>query len=170
MQTDHNGQHRFPSILHLLCVRPLVHKFANRSWCLRPQSHNSTLTFQSAAASSYYMGSLDPALKAKLEDSAFNISIENHEFGLPVEHYDKWPVLKEHYKILTTAKDRCGVCRNDPLFSSWDVKRISVASIFFCAELYVQTSIFVCARYRHAETCGSTCFISLFKVHRPRKQ
>jgi len=42
-----------------------------------------------------------------LQDPAYNISIENHEFGLPVEHYDTWPVLKDHYKILTTAKDRC---------------------------------------------------------------
>ncbi len=41
-----------------------------------------------------------------LQDPTYNISIENHEFGLPVEHYEKWPVLKDHYKILTTAKDR----------------------------------------------------------------
>ena len=74
---------------------------------LCPQSQNSTLKFQPAAASSWYLGTLDTALKAKLEDPSFNISMENHEFGLPVEHYDKWPVLKDHYKILTTAKDRC---------------------------------------------------------------
>lgn len=72
-------------------------------------SQPGTLEFRAEAASSYYMGSLDPALKAKLEDPAFNLVIENHEFGLPVEHYDSWPVLAEHYKILTTSKDRRGL-------------------------------------------------------------
>lgn len=71
------------------------------------QSHPGTLEFRKEAGSSYYMGSMDPTLVEKLEDPAFNLVIENHEFGMPVEHYDSWPVLKENYKILTTSKDRC---------------------------------------------------------------
>ena len=72
------------------------------------QSQPGTLEFTEEAASSYYMGSLDPALKAKAADPAYNLIIENHEFGLPIEHYQSWPVLAQHYKILSTSKDRCG--------------------------------------------------------------
>lgn len=68
-----------------------------------------TLEFTADAASSYYMGELDPALKAKASDPKYNLIIENHEFGMPVEHYESWPVLKEHYKILSTSKDRNGL-------------------------------------------------------------
>ena len=38
------------------------------------QSHNSTLKFQPAANSSYYMGTLDPALRAKLEVRLFFVN------------------------------------------------------------------------------------------------
>ena len=30
-------------------------------------------------------------------------------FGLPPSHYEKYPILKENFNILTTAKDRNGV-------------------------------------------------------------
>ena len=68
------------------------------------------------AYSSYYMGSLDPLLKAKLADPDYNLVIQNHEFGLPVEHYVSWPVLKKHYKILSTSKDRCRPSSPPPPF------------------------------------------------------
>lgn len=45
-------------------------------------------------------------LLAKLADPAYNISFENHMFGLPPSHYDKWPVLGEQFNILSTTLDR----------------------------------------------------------------
>ena len=47
-------------------------------------------------------------LKRKLSDPQLNISMENHMFGLPPAHYEKWPALRENYHLLTTSKDRCG--------------------------------------------------------------
>lgn len=34
--------------------------------------------------------------------------MENHMFGLPPAHYQKWPVLEETFDVLTTSKDRWG--------------------------------------------------------------
>ncbi len=44
----------------------------------------------------------------KLGSSDYNISIENHMYGVLPEFHDKWPVLKDFYTILTTTKDRNG--------------------------------------------------------------
>lgn len=49
---------------------------------------------------------VQPELKAKLEDSRYNIAMENHEFGVPPEAFIKWPVLNDTYDILSTSKDR----------------------------------------------------------------
>lgn len=35
--------------------------------------------------------------------------MENHEYGLPPSHYQKWPVLSQWYDVLTTTKDRNGL-------------------------------------------------------------
>jgi gamma-glutamyl hydrolase len=47
-------------------------------------------------------------LVEKLGSSDYNISIENHMYGVLPEFHDKWPVLKDFYTILTTTKDRNG--------------------------------------------------------------
>ena len=49
---------------------------------------------------------LQPDIIKKLGDPAFNISMENHEFGVPPENFDKWPVLKDTFTIISTTKDR----------------------------------------------------------------
>jgi gamma-glutamyl hydrolase len=48
-------------------------------------------------------------LHAKLEDPTLNLAIENHEYGMPPGFYDRWPILKQWYNILTTSKDRDGI-------------------------------------------------------------
>lgn len=32
---------------------------------------------------------------------------QNHMFGLPPAHYDKWPILRDSFHMLSTSKDRC---------------------------------------------------------------
>lgn len=49
---------------------------------------------------------LQPELKAKLQDSRYNIAMENHEFGVAPEAFTKWLVLNDTYDILSTSKDR----------------------------------------------------------------
>ena len=34
--------------------------------------------------------------------------MENHEYGLPPDHYRRWPVLARWYDVLTTTRDRNG--------------------------------------------------------------
>ena len=45
-------------------------------------------------------------LKAKLEDSRYNIAMENHEFGVAPEAFQKWPILNATYDVVSTSKDR----------------------------------------------------------------
>lgn len=49
---------------------------------------------------------LQAKLKAKLEDSRYNIAMENHEFGVAPEAFTKWPILNDTYDIVSTSKDR----------------------------------------------------------------
>ena len=54
-----------------------------------------------------------PLLAAKLSDPSLNITIENHEFGMPPAHFfaedTKFPQLAEEFDVLNTAVDRKGV-------------------------------------------------------------
>lgn len=54
-----------------------------------------------------------PSLAAKLSDPSLNITIENHEFGMPPAHFfdadTKYPELQEEFEVLNTALDRKGV-------------------------------------------------------------
>ena len=45
---------------------------------------------------------------SQLGDPAYNIAMENHMFGLPPAHYDKWPALRDNFDMLSTSKDRYG--------------------------------------------------------------
>lgn len=45
----------------------------------------------------------------KLSDPTQNIAMENHEYGIPPPHYQKWPILTEWYNVLSTTKDRNGI-------------------------------------------------------------
>ena len=70
-----------------------------------PAPHHHARTHARARAA-------QPELVEKLQDPAQNISMENHEFGLPPAHYARWPILNETYDVLSTSKDRCVcVCR-----------------------------------------------------------
>jgi gamma-glutamyl hydrolase len=72
-------------------------------------AHASTLEWAPGAARSWMFSGMDADLVDKLADPAFNISLENHQFGLPPAHYDKWPALRDAFKVLNTARDRAGV-------------------------------------------------------------
>lgn len=72
-------------------------------------AHASTLQFTDAAKSSAMFGTMDDDLFGKLEDPKYNISMENHMFGLPPAYYKKYPELQENFNLLTTAQDRNGV-------------------------------------------------------------
>jgi gamma-glutamyl hydrolase len=71
-------------------------------------SHPSTLNFTQEGLQTMAFKDMNPDIIKKLGDSAFNISMENHEFGVPPEHFDKWPVLKDTFTIISTTKDRKG--------------------------------------------------------------
>ena len=55
---------------------------------------------------------LNPApqaeLRSKLASPKYNISLENHVYGLPPSFYNKFPMLKEWYTVLSTTRDRNG--------------------------------------------------------------
>jgi gamma-glutamyl hydrolase len=53
--------------------------------------------------------SWQPDLHQKVTDPKLNIIIQNHEYGVPPSHHDRWPILKEYYNVLTTTKDRNGL-------------------------------------------------------------
>jgi gamma-glutamyl hydrolase len=69
----------------------------------------STLQLTPAAAASTIFGGMSPTLRKKIGDPKYNITLENHMFGLPPVHYDTWPVLRQSFDILSTAVDRKGV-------------------------------------------------------------
>jgi gamma-glutamyl hydrolase len=48
-------------------------------------------------------------LRSKLEDPKLNIAMQNHEYGIPPHHYQRWPLLGEWFNVLTTSKDRKGL-------------------------------------------------------------
>ena len=52
---------------------------------------------------------MQPDLVQQLQNPNANISMENHEFGLPPAHYELWPELAATFDILTTTRDRKGV-------------------------------------------------------------
>lgn len=72
-------------------------------------AHPYTLDFTDAAGDSTMFGGMRKDLVEKLSDDRFNISMENHMFGLPPPHYEKWPALRDGFHLLTTSKDRNGV-------------------------------------------------------------
>eukprot|EP00775_Hariotina_reticulata_P005931 gene5931-6171_t len=72
-------------------------------------SHPSTLEWTGAEKNSRFFAQLPGDLYAKLADPTLNLAIQNHEYGLPPPFYERWPILKEWYNILTTSKDRNGV-------------------------------------------------------------
>lgn len=69
-------------------------------------SHPTTIRLTDEAAVSEYFGGMAPDLLQKLQDSRYNIAMENHEYGVPPHHYDRWPILKDAYRILSTTIDR----------------------------------------------------------------
>lgn len=48
-------------------------------------------------------------LRTALTSDKYNIVLQNHMYGLPPAFYDKFPVLKQWYNIVSTSKDRNGV-------------------------------------------------------------
>jgi hypothetical protein len=50
-----------------------------------------------------------PAAHAPTTRRPPSLSQENHMFGLPPAHYDRWPALRSSFDLLSTSKDRNGV-------------------------------------------------------------
>ncbi|KIZ06309.1 gamma-glutamyl hydrolase [Monoraphidium neglectum] len=69
----------------------------------------STLIFTAAANTSRTLKDLPSDLVAKLQDDKLNIAMQNHEYGIPPHHYQRWPLLGEWFNVLTTSKDRKGL-------------------------------------------------------------
>jgi gamma-glutamyl hydrolase len=44
-----------------------------------------------------------------VSDPKLNIIMQNHEYGVPPAHYQRWPVLGSFYNVLSTSKDRNGL-------------------------------------------------------------
>lgn len=79
-------------------------------------SQPSTLNLTAAAKASRLFGDLyeeRPTLVQKLGDPAWNIAMENHEFGLPTDHFfardTPYPQLAQEFEVLSTSVDRGGV-------------------------------------------------------------
>lgn len=71
-------------------------------------AHPSTLQLTAAAATSDFFGDLPKDLVEKLPDSNLNLTMENHMYGIPPQHFERWPVLAKWYTILSTTRDRNG--------------------------------------------------------------
>jgi len=72
-------------------------------------SHATTMEWTGSEGKSRSFGNLSPDLHEKVEDPKLNLIIQNHEYGVPPSHYDRWPILKNFYNVLTTSKDRNGL-------------------------------------------------------------
>ena len=75
--------------------------------------------------------SSQPDLHEKVEDSKLNLIIQNHEYGVPPSHYDRWPILKDFYNVLTTSKDRNGL----EYISTLEAKKYPFTGGLGCPEL-----------------------------------
>ena len=64
---------------------------------------------QSGSLDSCSYSGTQPDLVEQIENKDANIIMENHEYGMPPDHYVQWPELNETFAILTTTKDRKGV-------------------------------------------------------------
>jgi gamma-glutamyl hydrolase len=71
-------------------------------------AHATTLEFSPEAMTSKLFSTMDRDLMSKLSDSTYNLAIQNHMYGVPPEHYERWPIIKKWYNILTWSKDRNG--------------------------------------------------------------
>lgn len=71
--------------------------------------HPTTLEFTPHAAKSHIFSNFPADLKRKVSNPNFNITIQNHMYGIPPPFYDKFPILKDWVVPLTTTKDRNGI-------------------------------------------------------------
>eukprot|EP00798_Chlamydomonas_sp_ICE-L_P027707 gene27707-7350_t len=72
-------------------------------------SHPTTLEWTDAADDSNMFRGMDASLRQKLASPDYNISLENHMYGLPPPFYKRWPILEEWYTALSTTVDRQGI-------------------------------------------------------------
>lgn len=79
-------------------------------------SQPSTLNLTAAAPASRLFADLyeeRPTLVAKLGDPAWNLAMENHEFGLPTANFFSphtlYPQLAAEFDVLSTSVDRGGI-------------------------------------------------------------
>jgi len=74
----------------------------------------------------------------KISDSNLNLTMENHEYGLPPGFYSRFPVLPQWYNILTTTVDRNGTeyvssmeGKKMPFFGKWSARIGHAGSLSF---------------------------------------
>lgn len=72
-------------------------------------AHASILEFTDAAAESTLFAGAGKALMDKMASPEYNITMENHMFGLPPPNYKKYPILEKTFTILSTTVDRNGI-------------------------------------------------------------
>lgn len=72
-------------------------------------AHPSTLIWTPEAKTSRLFKTLPEDLYQKYQDSSLKLAFQNHEYGIPPSHYDKWPILRESFNILSTSVDRKGL-------------------------------------------------------------
>jgi len=68
----------------------------------------STLEFTAEAKTSTFFRFFNDELFTKVEDPTRLLALQNHMYGIPPPHYQKWPVLNNFFSILSTSKDRKG--------------------------------------------------------------
>lgn len=71
-------------------------------------SHASTLDWAPGADRSRLFGGLSPDIFEKIPDPNYNLTLENHMYGMPPFMYKRFPDLAEWYTITSTTKDRNG--------------------------------------------------------------
>ena len=72
--------------------------------------HPANLDFVAdAARGSRLFGGMAPELRDKLASGEYNIALENHMYGVPPQHFERWPDLAEWYRVLSTTRDRNGL-------------------------------------------------------------
>jgi hypothetical protein len=95
--------------LHLTHL-PSPHQLACPARCRQCPSSPDPLPLCTAADAdkSRFFGGIAPDLKQKLSDPTLNIALENHMYGIPPTYFDRYPILRETFTIISTTKDRNG--------------------------------------------------------------
>lgn len=71
-------------------------------------AHPANLYLTDEAANSHLFKEMDADLIEKIQHPDSDLAMENHVFGLPPDMYQKYPILGDNFKLLSTTLDRNG--------------------------------------------------------------